>query len=142
MTITFAFAKLINYSEPPFWTIYTTLTYTMSTVEDLEGIPWVPWVPWKPLLKVCLCIYLISLHKHNYIHYGPHWRYTEASNTMTRFGSRLSNSCYFTFKRHQKRSQKCKVKNFLGGKGGACLQTPCIVCFITLHVLYYALQAL
>ena len=40
-----------------------------------------------------------------------------SSNTMTRIGSRSSNSCYFTPKRHQKRGLKSKI--FLGGGGHA-----------------------
>ena len=52
----------------------------------------------EPLLKGHLRVYLVSLPKHHYVHYGPH-RYTEATlklhssnntNTMTRFCSRLS----------------------------------------------------
>ena len=39
----------------------------------------------------------------------------KASNTMTRFGSRSSNSCYFTPKRHQKRSQKVWNQKFSCG---------------------------
>ena len=31
----------------------------------------------RRLLKGCLRVYLVSLRKHNYVHYGPHWRYTE-----------------------------------------------------------------
>ena len=39
----------------------------------------------------------------------------KASNTMARFGSRLSNSCYFTPKRHQKQSRgDWNQKIFLG----------------------------
>ena len=36
-------------------------------------------------------------------------KFCEASNTMTRFGRRSSNSCYFNPNRHQKRSHKVCV---------------------------------
>ena len=66
-----------------------TLLERDATKKDLQPIRWwvessvadqdgVSWVPWNHLFEG-LPPRILSLRKHNYVHYGPHCRYTEAT---------------------------------------------------------------